>query len=100
VEVPAPKVGRALVRQHTGGLQESLATTVDIEPTLEALATSMSESLGVVVKPRQITVKPYGYDSRIDWNTYIIVIKKLRPDGTIAEDGSVYGFSNVPILPE
>lgn len=34
-----------------------------------------------------IVVEPYGYDSRINWNTHIISVKGR----------GVYGFSNGPI---
>jgi hypothetical protein len=87
---PSKSTGKIKVRMHRGGLKESLATTVEIAPTKEALAAVISTSLEMDVSPSQIHVEPYGFDKRIGWDTY-----SIKVDGF-----GFYGFSDGPIPPK
>jgi hypothetical protein len=78
-----------LVREHRGGLDESMKTVQPVRDR-EHLVAVIRESLAPfarIVKPDQITVKPYSFDSRIGWDTYIIEIKGY----------GVWGMANGPI---
>lgn len=69
-------------RDHRGGLAESMETVREIEPTIDALA------LVLKVPPSAITVNPYGYDKRIEWDTYVVCI-----------DGHAVGFCDAFVEP-
>jgi hypothetical protein len=71
------------VREHRGSLNDSLATQVEIERTIYSLASYISQTLGYRVEPRDIEVNQYGFDDRIGWDTYIIIVK-----------GSPFGFTD------
>ena len=71
------------VREHRGSLTDSLATQVEIDRTIYSLASYISQTLGYGVEPRDIEVNPYGFDDRIGWDTYIILVK-----------GSPFGFTD------
>jgi hypothetical protein len=76
------------LRQHRGGLDESLATTIEIEPTRNALLQAIKQEMGFSnVYDKDISITYYGYDARIEWETYIVEI-----DGF-----GVYGFTNGPV---
>ncbi len=67
-----------------------MQTVIEIQPTLEALFTVINRELScyeVVVMLNQIHVEPYCFDSRINWDTYIVTV-----DGY-----GVYGFTNGPL---
>lgn len=67
-------------RDHRGGLDESMQTVREIEPTIDALAVTLK------VPPSTITVEKYGgYDNRIGWDTYIVCV-----------NGSARGFTDGP----
>lgn len=77
------------IRIHKGGLAESMKTVTEIEPTTEAIAEylrSQWDSLGYGVYPENIRVEPYGFDERIEWNTYIVLL-----------DGNGVAFTDGPI---
>jgi hypothetical protein len=57
-----------------------MATVVEIEPTLAALA------LILKLPPSAITVRPYRYDQRIAWDTHIVCI-----------EGRACGFTDGPL---
>lgn len=68
-----------------------MKTVIELPATLSALAEHLSKSEGISVKPKWVTVEPYGagdaiYDSRIDWYTYVVSIK-----------GDAVGFTNGPV---
>jgi hypothetical protein len=78
-----------LVREHRGGLDESMKTVRPVRDR-EHLVEIIRESLGLyskVIEPEQISVEPYVFDSRIGWDTYIIEIKGY----------GVWGMANGPI---
>ena len=70
------------IRQHTGGLSESLATTQDIPATAQAVADYFNKRWGApvgwgdAVAPADIEVKPYCRDDRIGWDTHIVTWKQ------------------------
>jgi hypothetical protein len=68
-------------RPHRGSLQDAMAECVDLDGTLVTLAAHIG------VEPNRITVKPYGYDDRIEWDTHIVDV-----------DGYAEGFTDGPIL--
>jgi hypothetical protein len=55
-------------RPHRGSLDSAMSEMVELEPTLGALAVHLK------VPPDTIKVEPYGYDKRIDWDTYMVLI--------------------------
>ena len=69
-------------RHQRGGLKESMETVVEIEPTIDALAVILK------VPPSAITVEPYTYDKRIDWDTYLVCI-----------EGNAVGYTNAFVEP-
>lgn len=76
------------LREHRRLLDESLATTIEIEPTREALLGAINAAMlgwsGFPVTEAAVSVKPYCFDDRIGWNTHIVCIK----------DWGVYGFTD------
>lgn len=76
------------LRQHCGGLEKSMATTIEIEPTKEALLAAVRASVAPLnVADDSLSVKPYGFDKRINWDTHIVEI----------QDFGVYGFTDGPL---
>ena len=75
------------IRQHRGGLDESLKTTVEIESTLAAIVDEISSKICRDVRPEEIHLQPIGNDSRIGWDTYMVSV----------DDYGVYGFTNGPV---
>lgn len=75
------------IRQHRGGLAESMATVTDIENTADAVARHVSSCWGYEdVTANDVHVKQYGYDGRIGWDTHIVLI-----------NGTPFGFSDGPL---
>ncbi len=67
-------------RPHRGSLDTAMDEMVELQPTVEALATHLK------VPASAISVKPYGYDKRIDWDTHMVLV-----------DGSPWGFTDGPL---
>jgi hypothetical protein len=68
-------------RLQRGGLDESMQTVVEIEPTKQAIANHynyvLNGNVPMILRlkpylPQDFDVKPYGYDKRIGWDTYIV----------------------------
>ncbi len=78
------------LREHRGGLYDSLATTIEIEPTIEALENAIKYSLRNLwnLKCGSVHLSYYGYDQRINWSCHIVTI-----DGF-----GVYGFTDGPLM--
>lgn len=79
------------IRKHTGSLADSMSTVAEIEPTATAIADYVSEHWTPLVPaggiaPERVTVEPYGYDARIEWDTHIVLI-----------DGRPFGFTDGPL---
>ena len=67
------------IREHRGFLVESMETVQEIEATKRALFEFIKESFinwptMLSIKETDIHVEPYGYDDRINWDTYIVTI--------------------------
>lgn len=72
-------------RHQRGSLKESMATVQEVE-TLEDIRSILSakrKEIGLEAPIGELTCKHYSYDSRINWDTWII-----------CENGSAIGFSN------
>lgn len=81
------------LRQHKGGYDESMATTVELESTKAALLQAITNS-GLIRIPNpltedQIHVEPVKIDSRNGWNTHIVTI----------QGWGVYGYTDGPLNP-
>lgn len=66
-------------RDHRGGLAESLETT-QVFNSLNELIDYLKQSLkeyNFEFLNSDIKIKPYCYDKRIHWNTYIVTIKNF-----------------------
>ena len=66
-------------RPQRGGLAESMAKTVELRATIEALGEYLC------IDPFAIEVKPYCYDDRTGWKTYLVTV-----------DGQAVGFTDSP----
>jgi hypothetical protein len=77
------------LRKHRGSLVDSMATVIEIEPTMKALLKAMREDLspGWSFNVDDVTVEPYGWDERIGWDTHIVNIAGFGP----------YGFTDGPL---
>jgi hypothetical protein len=77
------------LREHRSTLAESMATTIEIEPAIEALENAIKDTLRdfLNLEPGSVHVSYYGYDDRINWSCHIVTI-----DGF-----GVYGFTDGPI---
>jgi len=78
-----------LIRNHRGQLDDSMRTVRQICNRGELIEIIRDElrPFGVSVTPEMVHVEPYGYDQRIQWDTYIVTI-----DGY-----GVWGMSNGPL---
>lgn len=77
-----------LIRQHRATLEESMKTVRPVRDRDQLVEIIRLSLVDWPVKPKQIKVVPYGYDSRIGWDTYLITI-----DGW-----GVWGMANGPIV--
>jgi hypothetical protein len=74
-------------RFHRGGLREALLTTVEVNSLAELRAViEKAEDLITPTGDEPLTVEPYCYDHRIDWDTYIVMW-----------NGFPIGFTNGPL---
>lgn len=84
-------------RFHRGTLTESLETTIIVESEgglYANIAIRFGNEVGDVCWPRagqaapleSMTIKPYGYDPRINWDTYIVCL-----------NGQAVGFLDGPL---
>lgn len=73
-----------LYRDHRGSLSESMKTIIEVKSIDDIRKHIMKDwpfdTLG------EITVKPYAYDHRIEWETYAVCV-----------DGNAFGFTNGPL---
>jgi hypothetical protein len=65
------------IREHRGSLAESMETVRVVNGSKEELFAVIQKSLepfGREITPDMLTVTPYHYDHRIEWDTYLITI--------------------------
>lgn len=85
-------------RKHRQLLCESMETVVELEPTLDALVEHLrawtrlcgfytEEEIVAGISPETLHVKAYGYDQRINWDTYIVHSDAM----------GVFGFTDGPL---
>ncbi len=70
-----------LYRDHRGGLAESMETAREMADFAE-----LKRHLISIFGEGKITVEPYGYDKRIQWDTHIV-----------CHDGRGVGFTNAQV---
>ena len=75
-------------REHRGMLDDSMKTVVDVADRAALISLLRSRLLPhkVLFNDKDLKIEPYGYDSRINWNTHIVTI----------EDYGVAGFTDGP----
>jgi len=69
-----------------------METVAEIKPTTEAIAEYLRaqwDGLGYTVHADNITIKPYCFDNRIQWNTHVVIL-----------NSSAVAFTDGPILPD
>ena len=77
-----------LFRPHRGLLADAMAEVEEIK-TLPDMVEKIKRDLepyahNYVINENTVKVEPYGYDDRINWDTYIVTLK----------DYGVIGFTN------
>lgn len=60
-------------RPHRGSLSEAMGSVVELE-TIADLTAHIASELDMAATP-ELTVKPYGYDARIDWDSHIVSVE-------------------------
>lgn len=65
-----------LFREHKGSLDKSMKTVVELKDIDELVKyiSDMLQPFGMSVTPDSLHTQPYGYDNRIDWETYIVTL--------------------------
>lgn len=76
-----------LFRPHRGSLAVAMAEVREIDSLAELIAFAEAELGHYSVDVSGLKVEPYCYDTRIDWDTYIVSIPKY----------GVIGFTNGPL---
>jgi len=81
-------------REHRGGLAEAMETVVEVEGMrgLVAHMQKLAEQWPSmpVINVNTVKVKPYGFDSRINWDTHLVTV----------EGYGVFGFTDGPAQSE
>lgn len=73
-------------REQRGGLEESMATVVELENRAQLVDYVAAIFKGQWIDPEKLDVIPQGIDDRIGWDTFIITL-----------DGQAIGFTNGPL---
>ena len=78
-------------RPHRGSLAAAMAEVVEVQDFVGLVNHMRSEVVSYYPSHRLPTietteVKPYAYDSRIGWDTYMVTV-----------DGQAWGFTNGPL---
>jgi len=75
-------------RHHRSMLDEAMKTVFEVVSREELVnRLNATFSYGMPIRVEDIEVKPYGFDERIGWETYIVTDK-----------GNAIGFTNGPLL--
>lgn len=65
-------------REHRGQLDEAMGTVIEVadRPALVAHIRALLEPYGWAVADDDVTVNKYGgFDKRIGWDTYIVIVR-------------------------
>jgi hypothetical protein len=79
------------LRENRVKIEDSLATTLEVEDR-DQMFRHIFDTLGkkdIVVTDEMVHVTHYGFDERIDWDEYIIVVDRF----------GVFGFTDAPCPP-
>ena len=70
-------------RFHRGTLEDSMKAVWEVETIDDILQIFKDEfpMLSHLFNQDTVKIKPYGYDTRIEWDTYIVTIMGLGPVG-------------------
>jgi len=78
-------------RKHRGSLSDSMKTVQEFDTRsglVEYLQNDIDKLMPGEYNCREITIKPYGFDRRIGWDTHIVCL-----DGY-----GVLGFTNMEVI--
>lgn len=75
-----------LFREQRGGLEESMATVVELESRAQLVDYVAAIFNGQWIDPAKLDVLPHGIDHRTGWDTFIVTL-----------DGQAIGFTNGPL---
>ena len=75
---------KILFREHKGSLEDAMKTAVEVECLEDIMNLPFIKAIEEFGIPVNLKSEFYAYDSRIDWNTYIITSEKY----------GVVGFTN------
>lgn len=94
--------GMVKFRFHRGGLKEAMETVVEVSTRKELVDHINKEYEGCCMPTLELDemkIEPYGYDDRIDWDTYVVVgkIPKQGAPYTEKTEDYVIGFTNGPM---
>jgi hypothetical protein len=87
-----------LFRRHKGGLADSMAT-VHAVADRAALVAEIAESyrpFRVEIHDDDVIIEPYGYDTRIGWNTWIVKVRHCGVEGFL--NGPLSSAPSNPVL--
>lgn len=89
-------------RKHRGGYDDSMATTVEIPATIEALRNEVAKIGSDNYHPELSGLRAYGgVDQRNGWDTYIVL--GTTPDGVTFPvgftDGPIDGLTDDAMIP-
>ena len=71
-----------LYRDHRGSLVDSMSTVQEMSSFQQ-----LEEHCFKIYGPGEITIRSYGYDARIDWDTFIV-----------CHNGNAMGFTNMEVV--
>ena len=66
--------GNIRIRAHAGNYADSMATERLIPATYAGVAAYLLEHLAMHAEPGAICVKPYAFDPRNQWSTYLVTV--------------------------
>lgn len=84
----SPRDDKVRFRWQRGSLAESLATTMYLDPTADAVKEHMVKEVGTWLDNSvlstiefSVEIKHYGYDERCEWECHIATLWATLPDG-------------------
>lgn len=83
-----------LYRPHRRSLEAAMQDAVEFDGTKAGLVSVMTDHELMTWFPKDklpsvdnVSVEAYGFDDRIEWNTYLVTVS-----------GSAWGFTNGPVI--